>query len=488
MTPGSVRMICLGLLALAALPARAAERAPLPDPAPISYARACDAYGAGYFTVPGSDMCLRLGGMALGELDLRRLPLSAFVPNPGEPVGKRPLAPPPPTVGGGAALGLSLEAHLPTEAGDVTGYISATTAFGAGLLSPNPSWVYWPGANLAGYNLDAWRNLTRLDQAYLKFAGFTAGRTQSIFDFYADAWNFMPLRGSNALTEGITYRFEPTPSVSVAAGFENNAERRNLIGQAVNPAGKADYTGGFVPDAVASLRVDLPFGAAQISGAAHELHTRYAAPPSVAPSQPDAASSPQWGFAAQGGLKVNLPNLSPADAMILQATYARGASAYLTGDNQPIFGGVDDFGHPGIGTPRLGAAPGLTTFDYDCVVTSKPFGRCDKSSGYAIVAAFKHFWTPTVSSSLFGSFFGMDYSSAARTGAPGVTGATNYHETTVGANLTWTPLKDLMVGGEIDYTHGKSTSPHSATSPTSGSTAWPSANEWSGRIRVQHNF
>ena len=50
---------------------------------PISYARSCDAYGAGYFTVPGSGICLRLGGMAFSELDLRHVPLSAFAPNPG---------------------------------------------------------------------------------------------------------------------------------------------------------------------------------------------------------------------------------------------------------------------------------------------------------------------------------------------------------------------------------------------------------------------
>ena len=138
--------------------------------------------------------------------------------------------------------------------------------------------------------------------------------------------------------------------------------------------------------------------------------------------QPDASASSQWGFAAQGGLKVNLPNLSDADAMILQATYARGASAYLTGDSQPLFAGVNDPAHPGIAIPRLGASPGLTSYDYDCVTVAQPFGHCDQSSGYALVAAFKHFWTPTVSSSLFASYFGMNYSDAARAGAPGING------------------------------------------------------------------
>ncbi len=175
--------------------------------------------------------------------------------------------------------------------------------------------------------------------------------------------------------------------------------------------------------------------------------------------------------------------------MILQATYARGASAYLTGDDQPLFGGVNDPAHPGIANPRLAAAPGLTTYDYDCVTIAQPFGHCDQSSGYALVAAFKHFWTPTVSSTLFTSFFGLNYSDAARAAAPGVNGATSYRETTVGGNLTWTPLKNLMVGGEIAYTQGKVSglAPIGPAQP-SASPAWPSSSEWSGRIRVQHNF
>jgi hypothetical protein len=471
-----------------ALSAKAADRPIASGAGPIAYAQTCDAYGAGYFTLPGSDLCLNFGGSAFSDLTLRHVPLAAFTPNPGAPLNTPSRAPNPPSIGGGLGLGASIGATLPTEAGPVSGYVDVTTVFGAGILSPNPAGVYSPQANLSGYDPNGWRSFTRLDQAWLQWAGWTAGRAQSIFDFYADAYNLMPLRGSNAHTELLAYRFQPTPGVMAALALENNRERRNLIGQAIDVNGSADYSGSNVPDPVAALRVEGPFGAAQLSGAAHELRTRYAAPESVAPGQPDASASTQWGFAAQGGLKVNLPNLSDADAMILQATYARGASAYLTGDNQPLFAGVNDPSHPGIANPRLAAAPGLTSYDYDCVATAQPFAHCDQSSGYAVIAAFKHFWTPTVSSSLFASFFGMNYSDAARAGAPGVAGATNYRETSVGTNLTWTPLKNLVVGGEIAFTQGKAsgggpTSPQQPNSP-----AWPAANEWSGRIRVQHNF
>src|ERR1700731_2516975 len=62
------------LLASAALaglvPVAGARAADLParQAAPIEYVRICDAYGAGFFYIPGTDTCLRVGGLVLGEI------------------------------------------------------------------------------------------------------------------------------------------------------------------------------------------------------------------------------------------------------------------------------------------------------------------------------------------------------------------------------------------------------------------------------------
>jgi len=52
-------------LAVAALPP-AARAADLPGVAPIEYVRICDAYGAGFLLIPGTDTCLRVGGPGPG--------------------------------------------------------------------------------------------------------------------------------------------------------------------------------------------------------------------------------------------------------------------------------------------------------------------------------------------------------------------------------------------------------------------------------------
>jgi len=469
-------------LPLAALPAHAAERAsatstanpasaasvsaasvPVGSEAPQGYARVCNAYGDSYFAIPGSDLCLAIGGGAAGQLELRGLPSWPRIPA-GAALPFTPPPRPPAALGGAFAVGLTVTARLPTDAGLISAYVSGIAGYNGGA---NPS---------------TWTNLSRLDLAYITFAGWTAGRAQSAFDFYADAWNFVALRGSNARSELLSYAFAPTPGVTAIVSVENGAERRGAVGQAVSPFANSGYENGGAPDLVGAVRVESPFGQAQISAAAHQLRTRYAAPASVAPGQPDASSS-QWGFAAQGGLKVNLPSLSDADAMILQATYARGATAYIAGDTQSTFG---DFNRAGS-SPRLTTAQGLGAYDYDCVFAAQPFGRCDKSSGYALVAALKHFWSPNVSSSLFASVFGMSYPDAVRNSHTGVAGAGDYHETTVGGNLVWTPLKNLMIGGEISYTVGKTEIP-GAPNPANSGEHWTTSTEWSGRVRVQQKF
>ncbi|MBN9072798.1 MAG: porin [Rhizobiales bacterium] len=48
---------------LAGLPAaRAADAVVMPEPESVEYVRVCDVYGAGYFYIPGTETCLKIGG------------------------------------------------------------------------------------------------------------------------------------------------------------------------------------------------------------------------------------------------------------------------------------------------------------------------------------------------------------------------------------------------------------------------------------------
>src|SRR5690606_30520692 len=42
--------------------AQAADAIFVPEPEPMEYVRVCDVYGAGFFYIPGTETCLKIGG------------------------------------------------------------------------------------------------------------------------------------------------------------------------------------------------------------------------------------------------------------------------------------------------------------------------------------------------------------------------------------------------------------------------------------------
>ena len=42
--------------------ARAADAVIIPEPEAVEYVRVCDAYGTGYFYIPGTETCMRISG------------------------------------------------------------------------------------------------------------------------------------------------------------------------------------------------------------------------------------------------------------------------------------------------------------------------------------------------------------------------------------------------------------------------------------------
>ena len=65
----NIRTLLLGsVAALAAVSgAKAADAIVAAEPEPLEYVRICDAYGAGYFYIPGTETCLKIGGRVRTE-------------------------------------------------------------------------------------------------------------------------------------------------------------------------------------------------------------------------------------------------------------------------------------------------------------------------------------------------------------------------------------------------------------------------------------
>ena len=163
--------------------------------------------------------------------------------------------------------------------------------------------------------------------------------------------------------------------------------------------------------------------------------------------------------------------VAPGDKLWIQATYARGAIGYVQGNNLAFVGGLNGTTAYGVGVTRSTNAPGWTGIaDNDCVFNYT--GGCDTSRAFSVLAAFKHYWTPTISSGFFGNYYQVTYSNASQypinpqafanlggaalpglagSGALFTSGINNFREARIGTNLVWTPIKNFDIGAEITY-------------------------------------
>ena len=570
---GRLSLLCtaVGLFTVAV-----AEAADLPSrhAAPVNYVRICDAYGAGYFYIPGTDTCLKIGGLALFEARVLNTPYSigAGFFSEESPVALTAGLGPIPfvTPGGGTSLatayrnprardnyGLGATARLELNSRTATGYgtlrtfIRIESSYGSSSTSQT-------GALNQLYNITAGpfpaKEQTIVNKAFVQFAGLTAGRAQSMFDFYADAYNFLALRGSNASPALLAYTYTfggPLTGFSATVSVEDGVSRSTQIGSVfsfatvagtgVSLAGfgigagggafAASAAGEQIPDLVANLRFDQPWGSVQLSGAAHQLRTSLypaagaicgvtaagllgiaglggvscnaLAGTGVAPvgsaglaltgvANPVATQN-AWGVAVQGGVKVNAPWIAPDDVLYLQATYQRGALGYVTGNTLSFLGGfwASSLNY-GQGVGAVPATNGWIETFSECVWTLR--NKCEKQQGGAIVAAFKHYWLPTWSSSFFSSVMAIRYNADVNTPIlRNVLGVPNYKEVRAGTNLVWTPVTGFDVGVEFTYTRGITDKAFGMANDifllVQGLPAFSSTSiAYEGRLRIQRAF
>lgn len=515
----------------------AAQAADLPTrkAAPIEYVRVCDAYGSGFFYIPGTDTCLRVGGAVVAEWRAystsyrvsRSIPGSpnvgtgiGFVPGVGHYANARS--------GDNSAFAatgrIELDARTGTGFGTLRTFLRVESTYGSGTSAATGALSggeLFGGANFSNTTVfrDPSRETTILNKAFIQFAGLTAGRVQSFFDFYTDNATWEVLRGSNATVGALAYTYTFGNGFSGSLSLETNAARRGYIGSTIgnfnyvgaqtgifSPAWGTRYfgipDGAQIPEIVANLRYDAPWGAVQVSGAAHQLRTSLytngavqANPTAYAHS---ADQQDDYGFAVQLGTQFLLDKVAPdvfahGDKLWLQATYEQGAVGYVMGNNLSFNGGpVNANAFYGYGNGGTKASNGWSFNAFDCVWTAA--GRCDKSEGWAVLAALKHYWTPTLSSSFAGSYLGLRYSNAARAAFGGGVGAVNTDEYRVGTNLIWTPVKNFDIGGEVFYLRDNHLNRPAGLAPdvalwAAGLPSWKGSNSTvEGRLRVQRSF
>ena len=444
-----------------------AQAADLPVKAKaVEYVRICSLYGAGFFYIPGTDTCIKLGGYV--RID------TTFNGNIyGGPAWSSDL-------GQGnryrdyfasrSRMALTVDTRTATEYGVVRTFGQGDFQFN-NFGSSNPAVTGAAGSNPlntpgGGY--------VAVEMVFIQFAGFTFGKSSSAF---ATPWNGYPGNNNSFLMGGhdtvtgvnnIQYTAQFGNGVSGTIGLDdptvfNRTAVLNLgVAAGATAAGANAYAGTHSPDVVGNIRVDQAWGLFQISGALHEVSASYnilgAAGAPTALSEISGHPDTKWGGAVSAALQIkNIPT-GAGDDFKIDATYAKGDTKQVisTSVASPSFAMFSGTGNP--------AAYQSIGFGQTADAVYVPGGDIKLVDAWGVRGAFNHNWDPYWSTSLWGSYASVRYNGSALdlTSAKGqwcanysvgkgagFTCNPDFNTAQVGVVTRWTPVKNLTFSAEV---------------------------------------
>jgi Porin subfamily len=407
-------------------------------PSPVEYVKACynPLWGtSGGFVIPGTQTCLRVFGTARFDYAYAQQFQRSAAPS-----GFR----------GGAIVGL--DAITPSEYGNVRAFAQVGLVYRTGAGNQRTGTGTRQGTfidgGFGGANGGSGSGGTEVVfSGFIQFAGITAGRTASFFDpFFTPEVIGVTFRSSPGNVNLIAYTAALGNGITATISAEDPTVRRygvlngTLLAANAAGLGPVDYTaaglsgaqGGIaVPNIVAALQVDQAWGSAKVAGVLTNVRPNFLL---TAPGGVATINSTKYGFAVQGALKINLPMIAAGDNFVITGVYGQGATSYVF-SNQ--FGGSNSAQGAGGSQINVGDAG----FD-------NATGSLKLSKAWAVAAGFQHFWTPTVSSTVFGSYAAYD--------AP--FNPINIRDLnrdgkmwSVGVNTIWTPVRGLAIALEGAY-------------------------------------
>src|SRR5437879_3002935 len=332
-----------GLLAMSG-----AQAADLPVKAkPVEYVRICSLYGAGFFYIPGTDTCLKLGGNLRVDTTFNGgiYDAPAWSGDLGQGNRYRDY------FAARSRMALTVDTRTATEYGVVRTFGQADFQFSTLGASRNPNVLNTNLGNNTQLLDSVGGGYVAVEMAFIQFAGFTFGKSASA---YATPWHGYPGNNTSFLLGGhdtvtgvnnIQYTAQFGNGVSATIGLDDpTVFNRTVVGNLTlgltSTGGIANtYAGTHAPDVVGNIRVDQAWGLFQISGALHEVSGSYnvlntvaaaagqvgvAGGTSTALSEINGHPDTKWGGSVMAALQIkNIPT-GAGDDIKIDATYTLG--------------------------------------------------------------------------------------------------------------------------------------------------------------------
>jgi len=439
--------------ALVATAGATAADLPSKKAAPVQFVQVCSAYGAGFFTIPGTDTCLKIGGRVRADYAMS---------------GKQDIE----TKAAGTVAGiaasqnlygfeargrLDLDARTPTSWGTVQTVTSLRVARTGGVLAGT------------GASSDAGSASPTLEAAYIRFAGFTFGVARDNFAFMPSTFYGAGHWGSFANGAfQLAYTAVLGGGVSATIAVQDMsyttlggvAAANNISGSATGTGYVSAIQGNFskMPQINARLDWDQSWGSLSLTGAVAQAAM-------VTSSTSNAYDESKTVWAIGAGARINLPMLAAGDQLFLTAAYADGMTEYTTNwtsfkssDMRRNVGGYVT-NHPSW----VAGATGLETF-----------------KSWNVAGVFTHFWTPQWRSAVLASYGQIEAPASAKAAAWG-TNAGGFGDAKVwniGKQIAFLPARNFEIGIEALYAR--------VSQNVDGVTE--SKGNWTGRLRVERTF
>jgi len=459
-----------------------AQAADLPVKAKaVEYVRICSLYGAGFFYIPGTDTCIKLGGYLRVDTTFNGGVYGQPFYSGDAGQGNRYRD----YFNSRSRLAITVDTRTATEYGVVRTFGQGDFQF-QNFGSSNPALAVGSQAGLNNALLStAGGGYVGVEMVFIQFAGFTFGKSASA---YATPWNGYPGNNNSFLMGGadyvtgvnnIQYTAQFGNGVSGTIGLDdptvfNRTAVLNLgVASSAIGAGTNAYAGTHAPDIVGNIRVDQAWGLFQISGMAHLVNASYnilgAGGVPTALSEISGHPEDKWGGAVMAALQIkNLPT-GPGDDIKIDVSYAKGAtkaviSTSSTSPSFAMFGGTSRPGaYQSVGFGQTSDGVYLPGF-----LTGGATGDIKLTDAWGVRGAFNHNWDPYWSTSLWGSYSQVRYggNSADILTAKGqmcanfnagriATASADYscnpdfNVAQVGVVTRWTPVKNLTFSAEV---------------------------------------
>jgi Porin subfamily len=499
-----------GLLAMGG-----AQAADLPVKAKaVEYVRICSLYGAGFYYIPGTDTCIKLGGYLRVEAALNSNSVYD-TQNAGVAGARNRLSN---YYTARSREDLNIDTRTATEYGVVRTYFDATFSWTTGGYSGNPaapgSTIYQaigtggapfaaPGnaaaGGVAGGSLGVY-------YAFIQFAGFTMGKAVSQFDA---PWTNYPgnitdnlVGGSGTVTgvtqftytadfgQGITAAFSAEDATQYYQAGNINMTGATAAGMIGGSYGTNAIGGSRSPNLVGMVRVDQAWGLFQASVAAHDNHVGY-----YGATEPTGHPDDKWGWAVQLALSIkNIPT-GAGDTINIQGVYTDGATRYnfqnLSGSSYALYGSS------GVAYQSIGFANAP-----DTVFVTGSQQETVKTWGFR--GAYTHNWDPYWNTGIYGAYAAIQYGNngkvaicANAVALLALVGTCNpdFNIAQAGIITRWSPVKNLTFSGDFTWTRIDQKYAGTVVAPTLASVAKPAAvyelkdqDSYNFLLRAQRNF